>query len=320
MPCNFEFVDLDTCYSYIDEYDVLKPIKTTYWEWYADVNDDDIVTIHTWKIGSEKPIIFSDITQRTSKDDTHRTKYYRGNKETYVRYKKILDSNFSTIHEGFIDWFDCSYNKSKYFFAGDMSDFAMFRSEEIYDGFKYPSYFNYKGEVIIPCSRKYQQIIPQEIDNQCFYLVKVMDGICAILDNKGTELFRFPSKELRSAYCHTNPILTDYYKERYVAEIYARQWFPSSPGIDMETGKDDGSMQILTYDTELGFGIIEPRKDFPGGTWDEEKAWRVRYNFHPKILWTHIMLPSNSRTFNVSPSNNHSKAKVVDLQKIATPK
>ena len=296
----YDEVELDTFSSYNDNY-ALNPCRIYRWRWpLLEDSNGDLWNIDTWEIGRDHNVRYS-VCSKFGES----TIYYEGYdnpSKCNMEKRRLLDSNFNIIYEGHFDWgVTCSYNHDSWQFAGDMGEIVLFKLKDVFGNHAYPMFIKNNGDIIIPSSRKYREIIPHMIDNYCFYIATINDDIKAILDNRGTELFRYLTKDLRSAYHHTSEGAKGVWERFYDANIASHQW---AGGI--------------TYDTEYGFGIIEPYKDYPGWSWEEGyDEWDEHYTYHPDILWTHLMLPEGSGTFDVNPSFDNRVGKTINLIEIA---
>lgn len=308
LPCMFNFPpQLETCsISYVDEF-ALTPCKNNYWKWiFKDNNGNKLGNMSTWESGLNHEVRYS-----VSVDYSDTIEYYNYRVRAHSTAWKMMlfDSNFYMIYEGYINWpISCSYNNNSWRYAGDMSELVMYTFEELYDNDVYRVYINKEGETIIPACRKYRSVFPQMIDNHCFYLVIINNDLMAVLNTQGTELFRYNKDLLQCAYIHTSEAKDD---RHYDANIDSREW-TKAYGKTAFYGH-------LTYDSQYGFGIIEPWKEFPGEIWDDGyDSWYEHYNEHPDIFWTHIMLPAGSETFDVTPSYDNRIAPTLNLAKIAS--
>lgn len=302
LPCIFTArPKLDTFETYVDKY-ALKPCKNNFWYWKIEDDEGKVdMTLKTWEKGRNRELRYSVCTNWY--DSVKLTYYYGDGRKNISEGRKtiLFDNDFNIIYEGYLQsWtVDCSYNRKSYLFGGDMGELILFTFDELYEDDAYSVFINKDGEAIIPASRKYKLIYPQVIDNHCFYIAAVnSDGLWAVLDNRGTELFRYNVYEM-----HTYYVPSD-----------SHQWMHSSySGYDC----------YITYDPQYGFGFIEPRKKYPGEPWDDYdgyERWYDHYDNHPDIVWTHIMLPTGSETFDAPPSFNNRIAPKLNVEVIAARK
>lgn len=315
LPCIFTArPKLDTCFTYVDKH-ALKPCKNNFWYWKIEDDEGKVdMTVKTWEEGRNHELRYSVCTNWY--DSVELTYYYgAGRKDISEGWKTILfDTDFNIIYEGYLSGnVVCSYNCKSYWFGGDMGELILFTFDELYEDDAYSVFINKDGEAIIPASRKYIQISPQMIDNHCFYIAYMNNGLGAVLDNRGTELFRFQEEKMRCAYEFTSEALK--HANNYDANIDSHQWTT----FYGKTSSDG----YFTYDAQYGFGFVEPWKEYPGEPWDDYdgyERWREHYIEHPDIVWTHIMLPTGSETFDAPPSFNNRIAPKLNLEEIASRK
>lgn len=318
LPCIFTArPKLDTFETYVAKY-ALKPYKSNFWKWIIkDDEGKEKMDVETWEEGRNHELRYSVCTNWY--DSVELTYYYGdGRKDISEGWKTILfDTDFNIIYEGYLScgWVSCTYNYKSYMFRGDMGELILFTFDELYEDGAYSVFINKDGEAIIPASRKYIRIYPQVIDNHCFYIAAVnSDGLRAVLDNRGTELFRYNENKMRSAYYFTSES-SKFGGHSYDANIDSHQWSNDSRYSEYDC--------YITYDPQYGFGFIEPRKEYPGEPWDDYdgyERWYEHYDNHPDIVWTHIMLPTGSETFDAPPSFNNRIAPKLNLEEIAARK
>lgn len=134
-----------------------------------------------------------------------------------------------------------------------------------------------KGEPIIPIERQVGPIIACEQDGRTWYMYE--NAIC---DAHGTEIFRYDNYVLWRDLKHLK-----WFQRNYQELVDKYKWY--------------GLWEQIVYDADKGFGSLQQK--------NLDDVYEGLY-----IKYTGIKISSNSSSFNVKPSGNNNRARVINLR------